>query len=931
MNGNDRDTSLLQWKTRDFLFPLVIAIAAGISFYKNYFISLDAVRDGIISIATYEGVDINARIRRFYGSGAAAATAFLLALWLYRFFIRRLRFSMRERIILSGISLSAIAVSGFSALIYPEWHSLGKIFTGFTVAAFLLVTSFRLAGRILNVSWDRTWVAGSGAFVALAFFTYLATLFNQPLSSERNELIVISGFAILFCLTGILGEPLFKRVFRAVVPLAALPLLYFLTNELFLAGVRRGVQWSPRGLFLILCAVLLFWTVSRYWRSRRQIRIQRTRAVYCFLLVGSFMVTLLYQVRDTDWFVEDFELANQANALMSIFRFGQLPVVEFGSSHLFSDFLHGVFYFLLHGYDGSGDFLIYVFLPSLIGIIAAYLLLNVLFRKPWFSLFFVALVPILYEVQFPSRFSATILCFLLLHYFLKHPRRSSFFWLIAGCAFTLLWRVDNAVVTLPAVVTALILWAREKKQFQTLSRFSRQSCLLFGIPALVLFLVLAVRYPLFDNINDLLGYIGASQAHGFPDIIRGNPMPVNTVNFVLPLAVIFLSLYCLHRYSKGRMRLSDALIVLFFAIVYLLNFQRGIVRHAPGDKGNDVFLSSTVYFLLPFAFLALARIRRHRHWLFLSVSWLFVMAFKTSHPQEGNILLADALGKLDGHSFATKEDAVSGRMKSYREHVRKYDSLKVFMERNFPASSSFIDLSNTPMLYYYLQRPVPGYFCQYAQNMVTAPIQERNLRKLQSLDLPVAIFSSFPRDDFFDRTDGVENTLRYHKLSAYLFSHYQPLGAISGKMIWLKKGTALRYNNADTMPVHSAREPQQFNIGKTAYLWAKGRRISGPAFPLVRDPDGRWRFPQEIDRTKGNYIILTIDNSSGEPQWMQTNLLTGAQVTGSFGFWISPDSSATYLVPLSTQYNWYALPPAHLKAEGGNGLSIRTISLYNDL
>ena len=123
-----------------------------------------------------------------------------------------------------------------------------------------------------------------------------------------------------------------------------------------------------------------------------------------------------------------------------------------------------------------------------------------------------------------------------------------------------------------------------------------------------------------------------------------------------------------------------------------------------------------------------------------------------------------------------------------------YLEFKDFLDQNLSQKQSFIDFSNTPILYYYCQRSSPGYFCQNLQNTVDDHLQLALIKAYQSADLPIAVFSHYPRK-WFDKTDGIPNTLRYYLIAEYIFLNYEPYSVINGKSIWIKKGKTVNWSN----------------------------------------------------------------------------------------------------------------------------------------
>ncbi|MBS1589627.1 MAG: hypothetical protein JST52_08460 [Bacteroidetes bacterium] len=66
-------TSSTKVSIKNIAFPALLSVLAAVIVYNSYFTVLDTVKDGIIGIATYEGVDVTARIHRFYFAGITFA------------------------------------------------------------------------------------------------------------------------------------------------------------------------------------------------------------------------------------------------------------------------------------------------------------------------------------------------------------------------------------------------------------------------------------------------------------------------------------------------------------------------------------------------------------------------------------------------------------------------------------------------------------------------------------------------------------------------------------------------------------------------------------------------------------------------------------------------------------------------------------------
>ncbi len=919
-----------QLRLDDLYLPALLSVITAITVYKNQFTDLHMVEDGMIGIASYDGVDIGARIRKFYITGLSLFLSFILFTWLTDYLYRIRKVDRLNRLLIANFSLCALIVHFSTGLLAPQWHILAKIFAGFPILIFLHPMLIRPGADRWRLTSDKTNTAAVISIILGVVTIHILQLDGMSAGEDQLIWITILLFALLLCFFSYLSRRDADRMLSAAVPLGALPLSAIVSNEVWLVLTGRGTSIDHLSLYLIFSGVLTGWSVLRWVGAGRKPAPTRNSTFWLGFWTVAGLATLASYQTQLHWEPEHFETANRANAAMNLFHFGKIPFADFFTSHLLSDQIHTWLYALVHGYRPNLDFLVYSFYFVLFTLILAYTFLSLVFRRPWFALFYTAVIPVIL-IQLPVSFSMGLLSFVALWYYFKKQHLISFLLFLLACSFTMLWRIDTAVMSLPAALFCLLLWVWHTRSGALLLKHALRGLLLIGIPLAGIIVYFLIAHPRFaSNLRDALGYIGGSQAHGFPEILHGGVMTIHLPNFILPTLVILLSLVVCFRYLKARAGFADMLVVVFLTIVYLLNFQRGLVRHATAAEGFDNFISSFVYFLIPFQIVVVAGIRRYRTSIFLAASFLIVFSFKTPQPRERMTLFAsDALASSLQLQITDSGDLVE-RVHGYTDIKTAFSGLDSFMSQNFSREASFIDLSNTPMLYYYLQREIPGYFCQYTQNMVTASIQERNIPLLESMNLPVTVFSSWPAHEFFDRTDGVENTLRYYRLAAYIFENYEPLGVVSEKYLWLEKGRRLRYNNTSPLPEATVYAPQRFELRKLPYFWAKAKLGEGGEQQAELLIPGA--VPEGLECKTSDYLLVRLQNDSGTPQTLDFSYYVQGERAGGFNFWISEEKNATYLIPVSTQYNWSALPIDSMTFDSPHPESkVMEVKLYRDL
>ncbi len=210
---------------------------------------------------------------------------------------------------------------------------------------------------------------------------------------------------------------------------------------------------------------------------------------------------------------ETFEVANPANAVMNLFRFGEWPILDFMSSHLLSEQWYGFLYAALFGFNGQLDFLVYGFLNMLLFYVVLYWFLNRLFDRPLLSVYFILLFPYVYEVFYFSIFLALLPLFLSRR-LIEKPSPRAFLQLFLLLLTMLLWKMDTGVAGLMAsLVYFPLLWLAAKQKFPWIA-FLKAACYFTIIVLAGVLIAVWLRSPdiIFNHFLTALHYFTASQA-----------------------------------------------------------------------------------------------------------------------------------------------------------------------------------------------------------------------------------------------------------------------------------------------------------------------------------------------------------------------------------------------------------------------------------
>ena len=103
-----------------------------------------------------------------------------------------------------------------------------------------------------------------------------------------------------------------------------------------------------------------------------------------------------------------FEPANILNSVQRVFEFGQIPALDFMSSHMISEQWYGYVYSAIFGFHNDQSSLCYGFLNSIIFIYILYHFLFQLFKRETYALAFIFFFPFVSEVFFTTALVALI-------------------------------------------------------------------------------------------------------------------------------------------------------------------------------------------------------------------------------------------------------------------------------------------------------------------------------------------------------------------------------------------------------------------------------------------------------------------------------------------------------------------------------------------
>lgn len=324
--------------------------------------------------------------------------------------------------------------------------------------------------------------------------------------------------------------------------------------------------------------------------------------------------------------------------------------------------------------------------------------------------------------------------------------------------------------------------------------------------------------------------------------------------------------------------------------------------------------------------------------LFSSVFVVFV-ALKYFPLGKTDILFEKAIKTSGYKNFDLNftDEKITQRIQTNEEFADKsYRDFKIFLDENLNPDQTFLDFSNTPMLYYYCEREIPGYFNQNLQNTVDDYLQLHLLSYLNPKKVPVVAFSNFP-PSWFDATDGVPNTMRYYLIAEYIFENYQPYGIINNRSIWIEKSLNPEWDIKEFD--NSYNKVQQYRYQKAAYYTGQYYKYNKVSY---LDTIFQYNFPEKyfigqlevdipdsISHHKNLYIQMLIHSDSHEEN-IKVSLRKEDEAVGDFLFDVFRGGQRYYMFRPGNHYKWFTHGADKLVLQVKHGMYPKKIVILKD-
>lgn len=867
-----------------------------------------------IGVATLDNIDVKARISYIYKMFYSLTVFFICLSLLLRVLQEKIAIEKKALQWMNYTALAGVFLLLFNVFNNPVSSSLtilmlfiASIFSGFLIRKY---TGLETNGK----SYFYLWIALLG--FALYFIPYhyelIFSKYYFHFHFAQAHFIICILLQCLSCFLEKRYQLSLEKQINYSKFLFFIPVFLVLGTEIYMILNQRN--FGIKSSFLVESIVLFSFLAMSFWHYKKKENRSIKQLFASLILPISILSLCCFTYYQTTMLAsaEMFEQGNPANGVMRTVKYGEIPILEYMTSHLFDELLLPFIYSLFNGYSENTAYLLYNFLKPVFACLLVYYFLLKAFNKPAFAFISVLFFP--FFEDFYSQYY--VMCFLAIFgidYWLNKNKQKSYYYLIGVFVFLIIWRLDIGFANMFALWGTVLLLSIAKWQQFDWKKTLKALFYIFIIPAVLAIIISIIKgIDLWEHFRLAMHYFGDSQNHGY-SILAYDYGYLFRIHFIIfPILSLALLIYILSNLKKFYQKKEDRFIVMaliYLIIFYFANFQRGIERHGFVEN-TDGFLSSYSFLIFSLGTYLLLKSYQIQTRLiaYSAMSVLLIKTYKLKgiEKKENQIEILSQQIKYKHHPDQLNKPIERSSLPEgfYEEHIK---DIKSFLDTNFKDDATFLDFSNTPMLYYYTGRQVPSYFCQSLQNSHNDFLQQGHLKKIEEMDVPVVVFANAPYG-FWDALDEVPNTVRHFRLAEYIYQHYKPYGIINKHDIWIRKDVNINKQEFVKNP-SQAGKVEDYQLRYLPFLWANYDELKAETEVLYENvsPETNVFTIPSIDTSRGNYIEILLSGTHHEDAEVILEYGQDGKILGTYRFYIlSGAIHGPYKIRVSSQYNWNA-------------------------
>ncbi len=792
----------------------------------------------------------------------------------------------------------------------------------------------------------------------LALIAHLKSALNPLYFLSCCGSVIVCSFTLITCKFKP-SENLIPIIVKVCKPVIFIPLASGLSTEIYLILNNRGIySFTPNRIYVSLIFIIFLICAYHFFKLRTKTLPQNEalKAIgnYYFPVFISTLIAFTFYNPFVVITHDMFEPANVALPVQQFYEFGKIPFISSFNSHALSEIFFPFIYTFLNGFSDL-SFLAYNFIYVVISYLLIYILLKKITKNIYIAFFFTLFFPFT-EILLPTYFNIIIIGILAIHRILNKPTAWNYFWLLLSIVFLIIWRIDIGTgVLLAAIITPVIVMINYQKDILFRYKLFFKALLYFALCFLfiITFLLISTHGDVFTRFREVLAYLSSSQSYGNIDLTFNKDFAYFVQYFIFPTAITFLFLYLIIFAKKSHYHneidKNTFVILVFLCVFYLVNFQRGLVRHSFVESWDTALSSYAFFILCGSIYIFFNKLSPSITFtFFVIISSLVIFSFKfpkesitTNNPYQ---LFVDKTKALA--SFQPSYSKINRVLPDKNYSDSCYSGICNFFKLSLKNDETFMDFSNSPMLYFYSNKENPDYFDQPTLSNHNEFLQGCFLKNISTYKIPYVVFSKYP-EAWWDNVDGIPNSLRHYRIAEYIYSHYEPFIIINNYCLWKEKNST---HSSDTSLIknefildrYSTRLKESKSLKYIPYIWGKydenyiagkiktDKAVSVNTDIIKANCEKKYSFFPVGDKSTGNYIVIKCNTHSSNPVDVIVQYGKDEEKKGSFTFTVNEEASSNdYLLRVSSQFNWYKYDNNWLSIYPiGNDIEIKDIKIF---
>ena len=906
--------------TNFILVGIQVSILFIFALLKEY--DVTSFSDNVMGSALAYGIDITKKINTYYMMlfGLIPVIAIGISRLLYYIFQEDNRASKYMKTVATlGIISSVLAIINESKEIEGLKIAI-NILLGINtiiVACKIFSEIFKKEFNFENLKWAivSAMPIAFGTALFLYKFTVLAT---DSLIWTSIYLIAIIALYILISIKKI-NKSVLKKAYMFLL---VAPLIEAIYLELYNILNQHNIFIVHKYRYELMIYIILgiIGVVYYFINRNKNIRFYYAKYYYPIIIItlAAVAVTLPMSITvNTDF----FESANHGMGVYEFFTYGKIPIIETFDAHMMTNQVFGIIYGMLNNDVTGAMFCQYILYKDIIFYIVVYFFLKKVFSRDVAFLITICF-PLQNDLGLRNLGIALIAILTLMNAYKKQDIKSYLVYWIS-LAFLCIWQLDiGYAISISTVAVLIYLLIKDKINGKELKL--KNAIITFSsviLTALIFFIVVCLVKDI-NPIERLIEFLKIAMSNinwAYSSMGENTGIAYAFCYIVMPLIVISTLLYEAFIYKGNN---KTKIILLALGLYFVLNVQRGMVRHSIFEGRTMQILNLGVLYISIFVTVHFFN-KDVKKFMFFYLSAILVSGTLISAPTNKftNLLETTIEEYID---FEEQDDVYVEkieRIKLSEQMKNEFANLKIVMDGILENEETYLDLSNQTLLYALLDREKPVYINQSPGLLSGEQSQQFFIEQIEKYEGGVPVVLKAKDKLLSEILDGIENDYRYYLLSEYVYQKYTPAALVDGYEIWIEnskydeKILQLKEIQNNTIKIvtpdeYKKLEQEQIELEQIARIWGQygqdentnNIKILEENIEVYNNENRIITSISEIDKSNGNYVELKIQ--SIQDTKMTINLYQNEEKLCSYTIAIK-EGEHTYKIRVSTLYEWF--------------------------